>query len=100
MKELVAKKVVQIVALLLMVSFVACKSGPFNLLKPASPHETYERKLINTGLNQTAMGMNWINTAQTSLQKALSIQLPYQEKGYFAPERIETAAFRFTLKRG
>lgn len=78
----------------------SCKSGPFNLIKPASPHQAYERKLINAGLNQTAMGTAWIEKAQQSLQSPLPISLPYQETGYFAADKIETAVFNFTIQRG
>ncbi|TKC13185.1 M23 family metallopeptidase [Pedobacter polaris] len=86
--------------LLLSLILVSCKSGPFNLLKPATPHEAYERKLVSAGLNQTAMGTMWINNAQQSLQKALSIKLPFQEKGYFSADKIEAVAFKFQLTRG
>ena len=78
----------------------SCKSGPFNLIKPVSPHHAYERKLIAAGLDQTMMGTAWITKAQQSLQGALPIDLPYQERGYFAAEKIEAAVFSFTLQRG
>jgi murein DD-endopeptidase MepM/ murein hydrolase activator NlpD len=91
----------EIVQLCFCILFLAsCKSGPFNLLKPASPHQEYERKLINAGLNQTAMGTMWIYNAQQSLQKVLPIKLPYQEKGYFSAEKVDAAAFQFNLLRG
>lgn len=96
-----SNKAIQLAQISLCILFLAsCKSGPFNLLKPASPHQEYERKLINAGLNQTTMGALWINNAQQSLQKALPIKLPYQEKGYFSAEKVDAAAFRFTLLRG
>lgn len=78
----------------------SCKSGPFNLIKPASPHQAYERKLISAGLDRTVMGSAWINKAQQSLQEGLPISLPYQERGYFAPDRIEAAVFNVNLQRG
>jgi len=79
---------------------MACKSGPFNLIKPASPRDQYERKLINSGLNQTTMGLAWINNGQQGFQKALDIKLPYQEKGYFSAEKVEVATYRFKLTKG
>lgn len=79
---------------------IACKSGPFNLLKPASPHQAYERKLKSAGLDQTAIGTKWINNAQQSLQKAVEIKLPYQEIGYFSAEKNEAIAFKFQLLKG
>ncbi|RZL47535.1 MAG: hypothetical protein EOP00_11665 [Pedobacter sp.] len=79
---------------------LSCKSGPFNLIKPATPHQAYERKLVSAGLNNTVMGTTWINNAQQSLQKALGITLPYQEKGYFSAEKIEAVAYKFQLTKG
>ncbi len=78
----------------------ACKSGPFNLIKPTSPHEAYQRKLVSSGLDQTFMGTTWILKAQQSLGKPLAINLPYQERGYFAADKIETAVFSFSLQKG
>jgi murein DD-endopeptidase MepM/ murein hydrolase activator NlpD len=78
----------------------ACKSGPFNLIKPSSPHEQYERKLINSGLNQTVIGAAWLSNGTESLQKPLEIKLPYQEKGYFSAEKVVATAFRFQLLKG
>lgn len=79
---------------------IACKIGPFNLLKPATPHQAYERKLISAGLDKTAIGTKWINNAQQSLQKAVEIKLPYQETGYFSAEKNEAIAFKFQLLKG
>lgn len=78
----------------------SCKSGPVNLFKPASPHEAYQRKLINAGLDKTMMGTSWINAANQSLEKALNINIPFRETGYFAAERIPATAYRFTAIRG
>ena len=89
-----------IILIVIAISLFSCKSGPFNLLKAGSPHQQYERKLVTAGLNQTSMGNLWINKATAILQKALTISLPYQETGYFAADKVEATAFRFTLQRG
>ncbi|RZL41272.1 MAG: M23 family peptidase, partial [Pedobacter sp.] len=94
------KKLSIIIVFLASLILFSCKSGPFNLIKPATPHQAYERKLKTAGLDQTIMGAKWINNAQQSLQKALAITLPYQEKGYFSAEKIEAVAYRFQLNRG
>ncbi len=78
----------------------ACKSGPFNLLKPSSPHQQYERKLLNAGLNQSTMGSGWISKANTLLQSVSEIKIPYKETGYFAADKLDGASFKFTLERG
>lgn len=70
------------------------------MLKSGSPHQQYEKKLQSAGLDKTVMGATWIENAQASLTKAVSITLPYQEKGYFAADKIDAIAFRFNLTRG
>lgn len=87
-------------ALICVTVISSCKSGPFKLIKAGSPHQQYEQKLQQTGLDKTAMGATWIANAQTSLRKAINITLPYQETGYFAAEKIEAVAFRFNAVRG
>ncbi|TKB99670.1 peptidoglycan DD-metalloendopeptidase family protein [Pedobacter cryotolerans] len=78
----------------------SCKSGPFNLLKPQTPHQAYQKKISAAGLDQTAMGAKWLANAQESLQNAVAIKLPYQEKGYFSAEKNEAIAFKFNLLKG
>lgn len=95
--RLIRKYILLVCACALM---VACKSGPFNLLKPASPHQQYERKLLNAGLNQSTMGNGWISKANTLLQNTVEIKLPYKEVGYFAADKLEGASFKFKLERG
>jgi murein DD-endopeptidase MepM/ murein hydrolase activator NlpD len=85
---------------IVIISLSSCKSGAVNLFKPASPHEQYQRKLTTAGLDKTAMGISWADAATQSILKPISIELPYQETGYFAAERIAAAAYRFEVKQG
>jgi murein DD-endopeptidase MepM/ murein hydrolase activator NlpD len=78
----------------------SCKSGSVNLFKAASPHEQYQRKLSSAGLDKTAMGTAWNIMAGQSLEKALTITLPFKETGYFAAERVPATAYRFNVTRG
>jgi len=85
---------------LILFLFQACKSGPFNLLKTASPHQQYERKLVNAGLNQSSMGERWITKANSLLQNASTVKVPYKETGYFASDKVDGASLKFNLQRG
>ena len=78
----------------------ACKTGPVNLFKTASPHEIYLRKLSTSGLDKTAMGRAWMDTSNQVLRRAAAIKLPYKESGYFAAERVPAASYRFTVVQG
>lgn len=84
----------------LSVSIISCKSGAGNLFKPASPHEQYQRKLADAGLDQTVMGSSWARAASQSLTKALPVNLPYKTEGYFAAEKIPAVAYAFAITRG
>jgi murein DD-endopeptidase MepM/ murein hydrolase activator NlpD len=100
--SLIMRKITTIILKLLLCTLVlsSCKSGAVNLFKPASPHEQYQRKLTTAGLDQTAMGLSWSQAAKESIQKAIPIQLPYRETGYFAAERVPAAAYSFKAKQG
>lgn len=78
----------------------ACKTGPVNLFKTASPHDIYLRKLNASGLDKTAMGRAWMDTSTQVLRSAVAIKLPYKESGYFAAERVPAASYRFTVVQG
>ncbi|KQN38456.1 hypothetical protein ASE92_03200 [Pedobacter sp. Leaf41] len=82
------------------ISLVSCKSGTVNLFKAASPHEQYKRKLETAGLDKTAMGSAWINASSASMQKALTIKIPYKETGYFDAGKIPAAAYQFSATKG
>lgn len=79
---------------------ISCKTGSVNLFKAASPHEQYQRKLMNVGLDKTAMGSAWLNAAAVSTQKALNINIPYKENGYFAADKVPAAAYKFNATKG
>jgi len=91
----------KIVAFVLITSvYLSCKSGSVNLFKATSPHEIYQRKLVSAGLDKTTLGADWISAASLSMQRALSITIPYQETGYFAAEIVNAVAYKFNAVRG
>ncbi|QNN42764.1 M23 family metallopeptidase [Pedobacter roseus] len=79
---------------------LSCKTGSVNLFKAASPHEQYQKKLVNIGLDKTVMGSAWLNAATISTQKALNINIPYRENGYFAADKVPATAYKFKVTKG
>ena len=79
--------------------FVSC-SGPSGLFGKRSPHEQYQQKLNNAGLQQTALGKLWSTEARRSLEQPLTITVPYKEAGYFAADRPRAMALKFGAKKG
>jgi murein DD-endopeptidase MepM/ murein hydrolase activator NlpD len=79
----------------------ACSDrGALAIFKKLSPHDQYGQRIKDAGLNTSAMGNLWLQRSQESLNKALSITVPYQETGYFAAEKVPVTVFRLEAKRG
>ncbi len=101
MKPIFQPKTQSLFGMLLLSVFFSCNSmGPAGLFKKMSPHDTYGNRLKTAGLQQTAMGSEWLQTADQSLGKATHITIPYKETGFFAAEKIRAATFQFEGKRG
>jgi len=88
--------------MLALVVFTSCSkmSGPAALFKKLSPHDTYGQKLKDAGLDKTAIGSTWLQKADNAVIKPVTITIPYKEAGYFAEDKAEATALRFTATRG
>lgn len=88
-------------ALALLTLGVACTRGPLaRLTRPPSPHEAYAESLRSSGLDQTALGRDWLGAAARALETPVEVVLPFRESGYFAPDKSSAVAYRFALQRG
>jgi murein DD-endopeptidase MepM/ murein hydrolase activator NlpD len=67
---------------------------------PSFPHEEYARSLRQAGLEQTALGRDWLTAARDALQTGLAVVLPHRETGYFAPPEPRAVAYLFDAHRG
>ncbi|SKB37810.1 M23 family metallopeptidase [Daejeonella lutea] len=94
------KKPILILVVFTAIFLFSCKSGPFNVLNSASPHERYKRSLSNSGIDKTTMGKTWMELSERVLDSPLNIKVPYLEKGYFPSEKVQAAAFAFNMQRG
>jgi len=56
--------------------------------------------LVTAGLDQSALGRDWVLAAQHALSDPVGATVPFSETGYFPPERPSAAAFRLPLVRG
>jgi murein DD-endopeptidase MepM/ murein hydrolase activator NlpD len=88
--------------LVLVVSLAGCGgTGPLGrLTSPSSPHEQYQETLSRGGLNQTALGSEWIRASQTALDHPVISSSPFQETGYFPATTPSAVAYRLELRRG
>jgi murein DD-endopeptidase MepM/ murein hydrolase activator NlpD/SH3-like domain-containing protein len=94
------KKNIAVFLLITMIAASCTTSGPAGIFGKKSPHEQYEDKIKNAGLQETAMGKLWLSAAEQSLTSPLSINLPYSETGYFAADQPKAAGLLFHAKRG
>ncbi|WP_454800783.1 peptidoglycan DD-metalloendopeptidase family protein [Mucilaginibacter phyllosphaerae] len=81
---------------------VACSKskGPLAIFKKLSPHDAYAQRLKDNGFDRTAMGSAWLLNADKVVSAPLNINIPYQETGYFADDKVTGTALRFDAKRG
>jgi murein DD-endopeptidase MepM/ murein hydrolase activator NlpD len=71
-----------------------------DLLHSDSPYEEYLGRLRQSGLDQTALGRDWVRAGETALAAAAAASTPFQETGYFPPETPGAVAWRLELRRG
>ena len=91
-------------AVLLLPVFLALSCGVedriSDLLHSDSPYEEYLARLRQSGLDQTALGGDWIRAGETALAAAAAARTPFAETGYFPPQTPGALAWRLELRRG
>lgn len=65
-----------------------------------TPHERYERALLAAGLDQTALGSDWLAAASAALENAVAVASPYREESYLDPREAMATAYRVSAQRG
>ena len=69
-------------------------------MRPSSPYERYAESLRDAGLDQTALGRDWLAAGVNVLGKATPVELPLRETGYLPPGEPAARAWRFSLAEG
>jgi murein DD-endopeptidase MepM/ murein hydrolase activator NlpD/SH3-like domain-containing protein len=72
----------------------------FDAGRPASAHERYADGLERAGLEKTALGRDWLAAARSSIQKPLTVALPFRETGYFAASEARAMGYAISLRNG
>jgi len=65
-----------------------------------TPHEAYLASLERAGLAGTALARTWVEAGSRAVDEAMVVTLPYQERGYIAPEEPGAIGYRVTVPRG
>lgn len=81
----------------------ACR-GPVPLLEQLRPadsaHGRYADRLRQSGLDQTALGSDWLAAAESALVNPVPVVLPHREAGYHAADEVGATSFRVRVRRG
>ena len=70
------------------------------MLRSETPHERYVERLQQIGLDQTALGKDWIEASVRVLEEAVEVRAPYEEVSYLDPSAAHARGYRLSLKRG
>jgi murein DD-endopeptidase MepM/ murein hydrolase activator NlpD len=65
-----------------------------------TPHERYEQRLRDAGLDAIALGREWMAASERALADPLAVTAPYREESYFDTRRPVAAGYRVPLRRG
>ena len=68
--------------------------------QPTPDHESYVRSLERAALDETALGRDWLEAAESALDSPISVEPPYQEQVYFDPSEASGVGYRFSARRG
>lgn len=69
-------------------------------VRPSSPYERYAESLRDAGLDETALGRDWLSAGNGVLADPTPVDLPLRETGYLSPEDPTARAWRFSLAQG
>lgn len=65
-----------------------------------TPHEEYMLSLAHAGLSASALGMDWMDAAESAINGPLPISAPYEQEGFFAQEEALALGYRIHVERG
>ncbi len=87
--------------LILLLALGACEGKPLSeLFTHVTPHEHYANSLRKAGLEQTALGRDWLAAADRAVHAPVDAALPFREAGFFPADEAIAAGYRVTLRRG
>jgi peptidoglycan LD-endopeptidase LytH len=91
-----------LLAVLAAAALAGCQAGfPLgDVIRPASPHEQYARAMRQAGLDDTALGLDWIAAGERALRAPVHVALPFSEIAYLSPAEPSAIAYRVELRRG
>jgi murein DD-endopeptidase MepM/ murein hydrolase activator NlpD len=65
-----------------------------------TPHEAYEESLAAAGLDETALGQDWLRAGRAAVAAPIRISPPFLEEGFITPEQPAAMAYLISVPRG
>ena len=65
-----------------------------------TPHEAYRESLAAAGLDETALGRDWLAAGQAAITAPVRVTPPFQEEGYLTAEQPGAMAYLVSVPRG
>jgi murein DD-endopeptidase MepM/ murein hydrolase activator NlpD len=69
-------------------------------VRPSSAYERYAESLRDAGLDESALGRDWLAAGDAILANATPVDLPLRETGYLPADDPAARAWRFSLPQG
>ena len=66
----------------------------------STPHEAYERRLADAGLDGAALGRLWSRASRRALAEAPRVEAPFRETGYLESSRPDAVGYRLFARTG
>ncbi|MBC7561840.1 MAG: M23 family metallopeptidase [Gemmatimonadaceae bacterium] len=85
--------------------FTLASCGPSGSLRtlgiaPKTGHERYARSLRDAGLDNAALGREWLAAADSALRAPYQLALPARELGVYSRSEARAGAYRIALRAG
>ena len=101
MKNIFSTKMLALACFLWLFLLAGCKKEIVpEAFYPRSAHEAYAHSLEQANLHLTALGQEWIEAGQQTLEEAVDVSLPFEEAFYWDARMAVAGAYRFFVKRG
>ncbi|MCK5146293.1 M23 family metallopeptidase [bacterium] len=92
---------IRIAVFCLFILFLQCsKEKVPKSYRPNHAHALYQQSLEAAGLNETALGRDWIKAAKNSLKQPVEISLPHEEIFYIDSTDVFSVGYKFHGKQG
>ena len=93
-------KQISLITLLIALCGFSCGSTIQNIFGKQTPHEKYAEQLDDNNLEKTPEGRQWLAASKAALESPHPVVLPYQQQGYFHPDKSRALGLQFNARSG